>query len=565
VPYVITQGCCNDASCTAVCPVDCIHPTPAEEGFGDAEMLYIDPDTCIDCGACVPACPVDAIKADDDLHDVDLRYLEINADYYKRHPTPSAATPPNPAPSVSHRGEPLRVAIVGSGPAACYAAGELLTRTGVEVDMFERLPTPWGLVRAGVAPDHQGTKAIAEVFRSTTVKPGFHMHLNVEIGEHLSHQELLDHHHAVVYAHGAARAHRLDIPGVDLPGSIAASAFVNWYNGHPDFAELSPDLSAERAVVIGNGNVALDVARILVMDVDVLNASDIAHHAVEALRHSNIREVVVVGRRGPAQAAFTGSELLALTHLEGVDVVVDADELALDDATRAQVEGPEAKASTLFKLSLLDEMAQKRPVEGNRRIVLRFLSSPLEVEGGNRATGMRLVRNTLSRDAGGVLRARPTADEQVLGAGLILHSVGYRGVAVDGVPFDEVRGIIPNDGGRVLDADTAQPVVGVYTTGWIRRGSTGVIGTNKRCAQEVASRILEDFAAERLRAPDAGRLGLSDLIRERRPQSIDIDGWHAIDSVEQARGVAEGKVRAKVVDLKEMLAIARQSSLSPLQ
>lgn len=556
MPYVITQGCCNDASCTAVCPVNCIHPTPDEQGFSDAEMLYIDPDSCIDCGACIPVCPVDAIKADDDLTESNLRYLDINADYYKHHPLIPPAAPRNPSPLLPQGGEPLRVAIVGSGPAACYAAQELLTRTGVEVDMFERLPTPWGLVRAGVAPDHQGTKAVTGLFRTMTTKPGFQMHLYVEIGTHLSHQELLDHHHAVVYAHGAARERRLNITGVDLPGSVAAGAFVSWYNGHPDFADLSYDLSCDRAVIIGNGNVALDVARILVMDVDVLSASDMAHHAVEALRHSNIREVVVVGRRGPAQAAFTGSELLALTQLSGVDVIVDPEDLVLDDMTRADLEGPDVNAATLFKFTLLNELAARKPVEANKRILLRFLSSPIAVTGDDRAAGVRLVRNTLYRDAAGTVRARPTEQEQTLDAGLVLHSVGYRGLAVSGVPFDEIRGIIPNEAGRVFDADTGQPVPGVYATGWIKRGSTGVIGTNKTCAQATVSCILEDFAAERLPAPQAGCSELCDLIGERQPLSFGIDGWHAIDSVEQERGAAQDKVRAKVVDIKEMLAIA---------
>jgi ferredoxin--NADP+ reductase len=556
MPYVITQGCCNDASCTAVCPVNCIHPTPDEQGFSDAEMLYIEPDTCIDCGACVPVCPVDAIRADEDLTDVNLRYLEINADYYKHRPLTPTAPTASPPPSVPQRGDPLRVAIVGSGPAACYAAQELISRTGVEVDMFERLPTPWGLVRAGVAPDHQGTKAVTEVFRATTSKPGFRLHLNVEIGTHLSHRELLDHHHAVVYAHGAARERRLNIPGVGLPGSVAAGAFVSWYNGHPDFADLSYDLSGERAVIIGNGNVALDVARILVMDVDVLNASDMAHYAVEALRHSNIQEVVVVGRRGPAQAACTGSELLALTQISGVDVIVDPEDLVLDDVTRADLEGPDVTAATMFKIRLLNELAAKKPAKGPKRIVLRFLSSPIAVTGDDRAAGVRLVRNTLYRDAGGMVHARPTEEEQTLEADLVLHSVGYRGIAVSGVPFDEMRGIIPNEAGRVVDADTGQPVPGVYTTGWIKRGSTGVIGTNKQCALETVSRILEDFAAERLAAPQAGRRELSELLGERQPLSFGIDGWHAIDAVEHERGAAQKKVRAKVVDIKEMLAIA---------
>jgi len=277
---------------------------------------------------------------------------------------------------------------------------------------------------------------------------------------------------------------------------------------------------------------------------------------VDALRHSNIREVVVVGRRGPAQAAYTGSELLALTQLSGVDVIVDPEDLILDDVTRAELDSPDAKASTVFKVKLLNELAQKTPVEGRKRIVLTFLSSPTEVTGEDRAVGVKLVRNTLLRDAGGTIRARATEDEQILDAGLVLHSVGYRGLAVSGVPFDDIRGIIPNDGGRVVDTATAQRVAGVYTTGWIKRGSTGVIGTNKKCAQETVSRILEDFAAERLQTPQVARRELMDLLGERQPLSFGMEGWHAIDAVERERGAAQDKVRAKVVDIKEMLAIA---------
>lgn len=553
MPYVITQGCCNDASCTTVCPVDCIHPTPDERAFSNAEMLYIDPDTCIDCGACVPACPVDAIKADDELTELNLRYRNINADYYARHPVTRAAAPLEPAAVLPSGSAPLSVAIVGSGPAACYAAEELLSLGRVHVDMFERLPTPWGLVRAGVAPDHQGTKAVTELFEATATKPGFRIHLNTEIGTALTHQELLAHHHAVVYAHGAAAERRLDLPGAEKSGSIAASTFVRWYNGHPDSAELSYDLSGERAVVIGNGNVALDVARILVMDRELLATSDMPGHVVEALRHSNIREVVVLGRRGPAQAAFTASELLALSQLAGVDVIVDPSDLTLDEPTVAD---PDTGAATVLKLDLLAELADRAPVAGNKRVVLRFLSSPTALVGEDRVTGVTLARNALVRDADGSVHARPTQDTRLISAELVFHSVGYRGQRMAGVPFDELRGVIPNDGGRVIDPDTAQPVTGVYTTGWIKRGSTGVIGTNKQCARETVSRILEDVAAERLPAPPAGREEFAELLAERLPLSFGVEGWRAIDAVERQRGAARNKVRDKLITVEEMLVVA---------
>ncbi len=303
--YVITQACCNDASCVDVCPVNCIHPTPDEPEFATTEMLYIDPQTCIDCGACVDECPVDAIFGENELSEAHSMYPEINAAYFEKHPIgPDWPELGSPRKLSAELGT-LRVAIVGSGPSACYAAIELTSRPRVEVDMFDRLPTPYGLVRAGVAPDHPGTKGVSDVFRSALGKRSVQCHFNVEVGRHVSHEELLEHHHAVIYAVGAASDRRLGVPGEDLPGSHAATEFVAWYNGHPDYADHEFDLSGERAVIVGNGNVALDVARVLVTDPDELAKTDMAEHAVEALRHSNIREVVIVGRRGPAQAAYT--------------------------------------------------------------------------------------------------------------------------------------------------------------------------------------------------------------------------------------------------------------------
>lgn len=552
MPYVITGGCCNDAACTTVCPVDCIHPTPGERGFATAEMLYIDPDTCIDCGACVPVCPVDAIKADDDLTGPNARFIEINAEYFA-HPRPLDLLPIDPAPLLPADAGKLRVAIVGSGPAALYAAQELLNKSGVEVDVYERLPTPWGLVRAGVAPDHQMTKTVIESFRTMTSKPNFRMHLNVEIGRHLNHGDLLQHHHAVVYAHGASRERRLDIPGADLPNSLAATAFVGWYNGHPDHLDVQCNLEVDRAVIIGNGNVALDMARILVSKIDVLQTSDMADHAVDALRHSTVREVVVVGRRGPTQAAFTASELLALTHLPNVDVIVDPRDLEAENQANVVAESG-VSASVSFKRRLLEELAGAIPVPGNKRILLRFLASPVAVQGEDHVTGVRLTRNTLAVDAAGAIRARSTGHDEDIEAGLLLHSVGYRGVAIDGVPFDDHRGVIPNDRGRVLD-EAGHPLAGVYATGWIKRGPSGVIGTNKVCAQQTVTRIFEDFVAGQLSAPSAGADELDSLLRDRQPSSFGLEGWRAIDAEELKRGAARAKVRAKVVDVAEMLSI----------
>ncbi|EME62437.1 ferredoxin domain oxidoreductase [Rhodococcus ruber BKS 20-38] len=538
--YVITQTCCNDASCVAVCPVNCIHPTPEEREFAQTEMLHIDPQTCIDCGACADACPVEAIFPEDRLTETQARFKDINADYYTAHPMPENWNPLTPTPAPPRGQETLRVAVVGAGPAACYAAQELLERSNVEVEMFDRLPTPWGLVRSGVAPDHPGTKAVTESFEWSFRRDAFALHLDVEVGRDLDHDELLAHHHAVVYATGASADRSLGIPGEDLPGSHAATEFVAWYNGHPDYADRAFDLSGDRAVLVGNGNVALDVARILTMDVDELARTDIADHALEALRRSNIREVVLLGRRGPAQAAYSNPEFLALGDLNGVDVVVDESELDLDPAS-AQLAA--ADPAVAMRMRLAREYARREPRPGNKRIVFRYLVSPTEIEGTDRVAGLRAVRNELIAGDDGALVARPTEQALHLDAQLVLRSIGYRGVPLPGVPFDERRAIVPNENGRVTGAGP-----GVYVTGWIKRGPSGVIGTNKACAKETVAALLADFDAGRLTRPAYGRRELDRLLGQRRPSRVGLSGWHEIDEAERAAGRAAGRPRVKLTD-----------------
>ncbi|MGW6695405.1 4Fe-4S binding protein [Rhodococcus sp. NPDC054953] len=553
--FVITQPCCNDASCTEVCPVDCIHPTPDERAFKSTEMLYIDPESCIDCGLCVDACPVNAIFRDDDLPASMERYASINADYFAAGDLEDAA----PGPSLKfpkNVDEPFRVAIVGAGPSGFYAARELLAfkRSGIEVDMFDRLPTPWGLVRAGVAPDHPETKAVTDLFAEVSRRPGFRMHLNVEVGTHISHAELLEHHHAVIYTVGAPSDRHLGIAGEELPGSLAATEFVAWYNGHPDYAARDFDLTGKRAVIVGNGNVALDVARLLVLDPDALAKTDMAQHAVDALRDSAIEEVVLLGRRGPAQAAFTNPELLALGHLPGVDVVVDPAELELDEVSAAEVAANPAKK---LKLDILREYAA-RPLAGHpKRIVLRFLVSPVEVQGTDHVTGLVVARNEMVADESGAMRARSTDDTEVLETGLVLRSVGYRGVPVPDLPFDESRGTISNVGGRVTEVGTDVPVPGTYTAGWIKRGPSGVIGTNRQCAHDTIALILEDLTAERLDTPKADRDALVALLADRQPDEVDWAGWKLIDARERELGKAAGRPRIKLLDVAEMVSIAK--------
>ncbi|TQC48503.1 4Fe-4S dicluster domain-containing protein [Rhodococcus sp. WS4] len=544
--YVITQACCNDASCVSACPVNCIHPTPEEREFAQTEMLHIDPETCIDCGACVDACPVDAIFPEDKLLGSLTRYKDINAEYYTTNPMPAGWIPLTPATPPRRDLGKLRVAVVGAGPAACYAAGELLERSDVEVEMFEKLPTPWGLVRAGVAPDHPGTKEVTRMFEWSLDRPNFEFHLNVEVGKHVTHDELLENHHAVIYAVGASSDRRLGIPGEDLPGVHAATEFVAWYNGHPDHAQRTFDLSAKRAVIVGNGNVALDVARILTMNVEELERTDIADHALAALRRSNIEEVVLLGRRGPAQAAYSNPEFLALGDLANVDVVIDDADLDLDPASEARLDDP----ATAMKVRLAREFAQRAPRPGHKRIVFRYLTSPLEVTGSGKAEALRYGRNELMVDDSGALSARPQGEEGSLDTSLVLRSIGYRGNPVGGVAFDEKRGVIPNEHGRVSDR--------VYVTGWIKRGPSGVIGTNKACAKETVSSLLADFEAGTLLGTVGTRRDVKKLIERRQPQQIGFPGWRAIDKAETGRAAGSGRPRVKMTDTVEMVSVARK-------
>lgn len=557
VGYVITQRCCNDASCVAVCPVDCIRPRPDDPEFVSAEMLYIDPQACIDCGACVPACPVGAIYPGDELPRGLEQFAEVNAGYFAARPLVMRQSPVPPARLVSDLGR-LRVAIVGAGPAACYAAEEVLARCDAEVEIFEKLPTPWGLVRAGVSPDHHETKTVTSAFESMVESDAVRMHLNVEVGVHIDMDELLKYHHAVIYAGGASADRRLGIEGEDLDGSFAASEFVAWYNGHPDFADREFDLSGERAVIVGNGNVALDMARILTMDIAELARTDIADHALEALRHSRIREVVVLGRRGCAQAAYTASEFLALGSLSGVDVIVDPAEAEVDPVTAARLADPDTDPAIRLKADLAAAYAQRPTDPERKRIVFRYLCSPVELFGDAKVEAIEIARNELI-EGDGALTARPTAQTEKLPASLVLRSVGYRAHPVEGLPFDATRAVVPNTEGRVKDA-SGQPIPGMYVTGWIKRGPSGGIGANKFCARETVAALVDDFRGERLSAPPYGRGALTGLLTGRRPERLSTADWKIIDAAETARGQAAGRPRVKFTSIEEMVLVARRRS-----
>jgi ferredoxin--NADP+ reductase len=447
-----------------------------------------------------------------------------------------------------------RVAVVGAGPAGFYTTEKLLKATDVEieVELFDRLPTPWGLVRAGVAPDHPKIKAVSRVYEKTAALPGFRFHGNVEVGRDVTHDELLAHHHAVVYAHGASGDRRLGIAGEDLSGSHAATEFVAWYNGHPDACEAAFDLSARRAVVVGNGNVALDVARMLVLTRDELAVTDIADHALAALAASSIEEVVVLGRRGPAQAAYTTPELRELGELVDADVVVDPGDAELDDHSRTWLDGDEADGTSRRNVEVVGEYARRRPSGKPKRVVLRFLASPVEILGDGRVEAIRVARNELVAD-GGALRARPTGEVETLECGLVLRSIGYRGTPIVGVPFDDRSSTVANEGGRVIDPEMGEPLPGVYTAGWIKRGPSGVIGTNKKCATDTVAQVLADLGAGRLPEPGGGSAALDELLDERAPARVGYAEWERIDEHERRAGERVGRPRVKLTRLSDLL------------
>ncbi|MBJ7287875.1 FAD-dependent oxidoreductase [Williamsia sp.] len=553
--HVITQPCCNDASCISVCPVNCIHPTPDEPEFRTAEMLYIDPDTCIDCGACIDECPVEAIFPDDQLDDKGERYLQINADYYNDHDVSGGLVPPRKQPPLP-QGKTLHVAIVGAGPAAFYAAEELVRHSAVRVDMFDRLPTPYGLVRAGVAPDHPSTKGVEKQFAATANKKTFEYFLNVEVGTHVTHDELREHYSAVVYAVGASTDKRLGIPGEDLPGSIPATEFVAWYNGHPDYADLDFDLSSSRAVIVGNGNVALDCARILLTDPDTLARTDIADHAIERLRSSQVTEVVLLGRRGIAQAAYTNAEFLAMGDLPDVDVIIDDAELTLDAASEEGLGDGSLDSTIATKVRIAREFAERGDTGAPKRVVFRFLVSPLELstDGSEGADGavstLRCVRNELVD--GERVAVAPTDETFEIETSIVMRAIGYRGVPVTDLPFDESHGVVPNADGRVLTAPDGDPITGVYVTGWIKRGATGGIGMNRLDGQETAHAVLADFIAGGLAEPTSSREKVADLIAGRGANRIDASGWKSIDATEKSAGKEAGRRRVKLVRIHEL-------------
>jgi ferredoxin--NADP+ reductase len=449
----------------------------------------------------------------------------------------------------------LRAAVVGAGPSGFYATDQLL-KAGFEVDLLEALPTPFGLVRAGVAPDHPKIKSVTRVYEKTAKHPGFRFYGSVELGGHVSRRDLLERYHVVLYAVGTASDNKLGIPGEDRPGSHGALEFVAWYNGHPEYADHEFDLSATRAVVIGNGNVAVDVARMLVLDPQEMAATDTADHAIGPLNAAQVHDVVVLGRRGPAQAAFTTPELRELGELTRADIIVDPADMELDGFSAKWLQ-EEGDPTNKRNVELLREYAEREPHGHERRVELRFLRSPVEILGDGEdgpVTGIRIVKNKIENG-----RAVPTGEEEVISCGLVIRSIGYRGTPLAGIPFDDRKGLISNLGGRVL-GEGGEPERGEYVVGWVKRGPSGVIGTNKKDATDTVARILEDREAGRLNTPeDADPAACEAFLAAQCPELVTWEGWRAIDEHETGLGEPQGRPRVKLVRTGEMVDVAASS------
>ena len=541
--YVITQNCCKDATCVAACPVNCIAPAPGTGGYDDEPMLYIDPTICIDCGACADACPVDAAVPADTLGEAERIYADLNAEYYRRtESVGSAAASGRDGPLFHEWGRPsfdwslpsdfggLDVAVVGTGPAGLYAAEHLLLHTRSTVTLIDRLPVAGGLIRYGVAPDHPSTKRIGHTFARLYHHPRVRMLLGIDVGTDVPVAELARHFDAVIYAVGAATGRRLEVPGEELAGNHTGPEFVGWYNAHPDVAPDAVRLTGERALVIGTGNVALDVARILSTDPDELARTDIADHALAALRTSPVREVVLLGRRGPEHAAYTAPELLALRRLPGVELVVDDSSPGVGEAIDTAPDGGQAALLRGLRRTAVDLAA---PPEPGRRIVLRFATSVTRMLGDDAVRGACLDDGT-----------------EVL-AGPVVTAIGYGGHPVPGLPFDAGRGTVPNHAGRI------DGVPGAYAVGWFKRGSSGGIGDNRTDAAETVRTLIDDALAGRLPRPEGKPRTFERRVRRAHPDVAGARELGRILRAERERGRGDGRPAVKLATVEELVRAGR--------
>ena len=451
-----------------------------------------------------------------------------------------------------------RVAIVGSGPAAFYSAMELLRHDDpmVSVDMLERLPTPYGLVRGGVAPDHEKIKSVTKIFERAAGHPRFRFFGNVEFGKDIQRLDLLQRYHAVIYAFGSRTDRHLNIIGETLQGSHAATEFVGWYNGHPDYRHHQFNLTSKRVAIIGMGNVAIDCARILCQDPENLAKTDIAQHALEALRQSEVEEVFLIGRRGPVQAAFTPAEVRELLHLPKVDAVMRASDLELDEHSKEELS--KASRNTKLNMEILQQIHDQGDRGNPRKLHLCFLISPTKIEGSERVKGLELVHNEIVKE-GGVLRAKATDEVMHLNVDMVFRSIGYMGEAIPGLPFDDRRGTLPNDQGQLLDGVGGKLLNQEYTAGWIKRGPSGVIGTNKQDATETVSRLKKNWQTSPTPQPKLVQHDLQDLLEEKQIQFVSFEGWKKLDKIEIEQGQQNGKSRHKICEVPEMLDLIRST------
>ncbi len=456
----------------------------------------------------------------------------------------------NNNPVLGSKERPLRVAIIGSGPSGFYAAAPLQKSEVVcTIDMFDRLPTPFGLVRGGVAPDHPKIRNVTKVYEKTALEEGFRFFGNVMVGRDISIEELRMYYDAIIFACGAETDRRLGIPGEDLPGSYTATSFVGWYNGHPDYRHLPFDLTGEVAMVVGVGNVAMDVARVLAKTVDELKSTDIAQHALEALAESKIREIHIVGRRGPVQAAYTSAELKEMGELDDCEPVVNPEDLVLNPVSEQELTDNTKRRN----MELLHEYANRKPnLSKKRRMHFRFLESPVEIQGADKVTSVLMVKNELTGDEPFMQRAKATSNTFEFPCDIIFRSIGYRGVAILGVPFDENMGLMPNVEGRIVE--NGEVLAGMYAVGWIKRGPSGIIGTNKPDSLETVTKLLEDVESlPSCPQPDSN--AVIQLLQSRGVRVVDMDGWSKIDAAEIERGKLFGKPRERFTAIAEMLEV----------
>jgi len=451
----------------------------------------------------------------------------------------------------------IRVAVIGAGPAGFYACEHLFKKNEYDfsIDMYDRLPTPHGLVRSGVAPDHQKIKSVTRVYDKIASNENFRFFGLVEYGKHITMEDLRKHYHIVVFATGAQTDRKMNIPGEDLVGSHTATEFVAWYNGHPDYRDYSFDLTQERVAIVGVGNVAVDVARILCRTEEELMQTDIADYALEALKKSRVKEVFLLGRRGPAQAAFTNPEVRELGNLDDAHAVTRSDEVELDEFTKELLEKEEDR-SAVKKIEILSSYSEDIEFEKSRKLHIRFLVSPVEILGNNEGhvKAVKLVKNELYKTEDGSLRPRATDEFEELVVGLVFRSIGYHGVPLPDVPFHDKWGVVYNEKGRVLDSETAEHVQGIYSTGWIKRGPTGVIGTNKLDSAETVYCIAEDIELGNLLSPEAPDPDqILELVSERQPDYFTYEDWLCVNELEISRGEKEGRPRIKYTSIEEML------------